>query len=257
MPDTPLTPAIGEAIVRAEARYLMTEAETRSMRRLNEKHLNDVARCPYCQIANPTLESVWQSGKPLPRATDGPLHAWGAYRCTSCGDVVLAKGQGNSPATNPVVAEVIPAPKTAHEDIPGPARRFLQQAFETLHAPDAAAVMAGSAVDGMLKALGYKDGSLYSRIDKAVEDHKLTKGMGDWAHAVRLGSNRPRHADEENPHVSPDEAKQSVEFAEALGTFLFVLAKRVERGMEEAKKARPINAASTVSRAPPPPPRFP
>jgi hypothetical protein len=152
------------------------------------------------------------------------------------------------------VEQIIPTPKAAHEDIPEPARKFLQQAFETLHAPDAAAVMAGSAVDAMLKALGYTDGSLYSRIDKAVEDHVLTKGMGEWAHAVRLGSNRPRHADEENPHVAVDEARQSVEFAEALGTFLFVLAKRVERGMEEAKKARSTDEASTVSLARPRPP---
>jgi hypothetical protein len=114
--------------------------------------------------------------------------------------------------------------------------------------------MAGSAVDGMLKTLGYTDGSLYSRIDRAVEEHKLTKDMGNWAHEVRLGSNRLRHADKEKPHVSPEEAKQSVEFAEALGTFLFVLAKKVERGMEEAKKA---HTPHTISRAPKPPPRFP
>jgi DNA-directed RNA polymerase subunit RPC12/RpoP len=132
---------------------LMMKAEKQSMSRLNEKHLNEVARCPYCQIANPTLESVWQSGKPLPRATDGPLHAWGAYRCTSCGDVVLAKEQGNAPVSNPAVVEIIPTPKAAPEDIPEPARVFLQQAYETLHAPDAAAVMAGSAVDAMLKTL--------------------------------------------------------------------------------------------------------
>jgi hypothetical protein len=59
----------------------------------------------------------------------------------------------------------------------------LQQAYETLHSPDAAAVMAGSAVDAMLKPRGYYvDGSLYARVDKAVADHVLTKEMGDWAH---------------------------------------------------------------------------
>jgi hypothetical protein len=150
---------------------------------------------------------------------------------------VLAKGYPDHPAPDAPVVEVIPAAKEAHEDIPEPARNFLQQAFETLHAPDAAAVMAGSAVDGMLKALGYTEGSLYTRIDKAVEDHKLTKNMGDWAHEVRLESNRPRHADRDEPHVSPDEAKQSVEFAEALGAFLFVLSKRIDRGLKAAQKA--------------------
>ena len=96
--------------------------------------------------------------------------------------------------------------------------------------------MAGSAVDAMLKAKGYEDGSLYLRIDKAVEDHVLTESMGLWAHEVRLGSNRPRHADKDNPHVSPEEAVQSVDFAESLGNFLFVLTARIELGIEQAKQ---------------------
>jgi Domain of unknown function (DUF4145) len=58
-------------------------------------------------------------------------------------------------------------------------------------------MVAGSAVDAMLKHHGYKDGSLYARIDEALKDNLLTKGMADWAHEVRLGSNRPRHADED------------------------------------------------------------
>ena len=99
--------------------------------------------------------------------------------------------------------------------------------------------MAGSAVDAMLKEKKYEKGSLYERIDQAVADHVLTEAMGDWAHEVRLGSNRPRHADKDNPHVSSDEAAQSVEFAEALGNFLFVLTAKIERGIEFAKKAAP------------------
>ncbi|MHA6731764.1 DUF4145 domain-containing protein [Devosia sp. A369] len=134
-------------------------------------------------------------------------------------------------------AEIWPSAKEAHEDIPEPARTFLQQAFETLHAPDAAAVMAGSAVDGMLKAKGLIKGSLYDRIDKALGENILTKGMADWAHSVRLGSNRPRHADADNPLITPNEAKQSVEFAEALGSFLFVLTAKIDRGIEAAEKA--------------------
>lgn len=105
--------------------------------------------------------------------------------------------------------------------------------MDVLHAPDAAAVMAGSAVDAMLKARGYQDGSLYARIDKAKIDALLTAGMADWAHSVRLGSNRPRHADMDSPHVSPADAKRSVEFAEALGNFLFVLTAQIEEAVNE------------------------
>jgi hypothetical protein len=110
--------------------------------------------------------------------------------------------------------------------------------METLHAPDAAAIMAGSAVDAMLKHFKLIDGSVYRRIDEAVSQHILTAAMGEWAHEVRLGSNRPRHSDAENPHVSPEQAQQSVEFAEALGHFLFVLSSRVKKGIEDAKTTK-------------------
>ena len=41
----------------------------------------------------------------------------------------------------------------------------------------------------MLKAKDYTEGSLYSRIDKAVEDRLITKEMAAWAHEVRLDAN--------------------------------------------------------------------
>jgi hypothetical protein len=157
--------------------------------------------------------------------------------CSSCGGLVLADSYPGDTATNAVMSNVYPGIREAAIELPQMARIFLQQAYETLHAPDAAAVMAGSAVDAMLKDKGYENGSLYDRIDKAVEDHLLTDAMGEWAHWVRLGSNRPRHADKDRPHISPDEAKQSVEFADALGQFLYVLSSKIALGVEEAKKA--------------------
>lgn len=89
----------------------------------------------------------------------------------------------------------------------------------------------------MLKHVGYKDGSLYNRIDAALKDNVLTNGMAKWAHAVRLDANEVRHADDENPHVSKDEAEQTVEFAEALGSFLFVLTARIDKGIKAAEAA--------------------
>jgi hypothetical protein len=152
--------------------------------------------------------------------------------------LILAKGKKPAPNTGIAQIETLyPPAQTPADDLPPAARRFLQQAMETLHAPDAAAVMAGSAVDAMLKHLSFTEGSVYNRIEKAVEANVLTKSMGEWAHSVRLGSNRPRHADSEKPHVTPEEAAQSVEFATALGQFLFVLTARVERGIKQAKGA--------------------
>lgn len=207
----------------------------KTVKRLTQ-NLTDVSRCPHCGIAYPQLVRLWHSDSHLPRSTPGPVSRWAIYRCTSCGDVISAKGIAGGPNVDDLVVAIFPEPKQAHEDIPEIARRFLQQAYETLHAPDAAAVMAGSAVDAMLKQLGLSEGSLYARIDQAVQNHILTQDMGEWAHEVRLGSNRPRHADEKNPHLTPDEAIQSVEFAEALANFLFVLKAKITRGIEQAKK---------------------
>ena len=202
--------------------------------------LQGVPQCPHCSISNPVMRQVWDSAsyiassgrENLERADGRALDMWAVYSCSTCGSLVMVKA---NPAQGFVTA-IFPSVKKAHEDLPAMAKIFLQQAFDTLHAPDAAAVMAGSAVDAMLKDLGYTDGTLYARIDKARDEHLLTQGMADWAHEVRLGSNRPRHADENRPHVSVDEAKQSVEFAEALGQFLFVLTARTRRGIALAKE---------------------
>lgn len=195
----------------------------------------DLSRCPHCSVASPLLYSVWSTkdGAGSPRTDGQPYKAWRVYLCSTCGGAVTAEGHNHY--IGGYAQNIFPSPKTAHEDIPEVARNFLQQAFNVLHAPDAAAVMAGSSVDAMLKSKNYVEGSLYSRIDQALKDGVLTQGMAEWAHSVRLGSNRPRHADEKNPHVSYEEAKQAVEFAEALGNFLFVLTAKIERGIAAAK----------------------
>jgi uncharacterized protein DUF4145 len=199
--------------------------------------LTGVKRYPHCSISNPNFVLVWASQGRTVRADGGNTENWGCYACLSCGSIVTVRGTFLPALGQFHFTGLFPSEKIAHEDIPEPARTFLQQAFETLHAPDAAAVMAGSAVDAMLKQHGLTEGSLYSRIDQALTKNLLTQGMADWAHEVRLGSNRPRHADKDKPHVSPDEAKQSVEFAEALGYFLFVLAARIDRGIKAASMA--------------------
>ena len=53
----------------------------------------------------------------------------------------------------------------------------MQQAHESLHVPDGPVMLAASAVDALLKAKGYKDGSLYSRINTAAQDHLMTQDM--------------------------------------------------------------------------------
>jgi len=192
-----------------------------------------LARCPHCGIAKPNLNVAWQAVTKGSDETGGEFH-WASFVCSTCGSVTTARGAWRHMIDPHSPIQTYPTQREAHEDLPPQARRYLDQAFQTLAAPDAAAMVAGSAVDAMLKHLGYESGSVYARIDQAKSDGLLTSGMAEWAHSVRLGANRPRHADKDAPHVSPAEARQSVDFAEALGNFLFVLTARVNRGIEEA-----------------------
>lgn len=133
------------------------------------------------------------------------------------------------------IMEMYPSRPEVDDTMPAPARDYLKQALESIHAPAGAVMLAASAVDGMLKAKGYKDGSLYQRIDKAVENHLITTEMGKWAHEVRLDANEPRHADDTAPLPTEAGAQKAVDFVQALAQFLFVLPARVERGLKDAK----------------------
>jgi hypothetical protein len=98
------------------------------------------------------------------------------------------------------------------------------------HAPAGAVMLAASAVDAMLKDMGYKDGSLNTRIDSAARSHLITAEMAAWAHEIRLDANDQRHADEAAALPNAVDAAKVIEFASALAQFLYVLPARVERG---------------------------
>jgi hypothetical protein len=132
------------------------------------------------------------------------------------------------------IREAFPATPTAADDLPASAKAYLGQAIESLHAPAGAVMLSASAVDAMLKAKGYKEGSLNDRIKKAAKDHLITDDMAKWAHEVRLDANDQRHADETAPLPDQADARRSIDFATALGQFLFVLPERITRGLKDA-----------------------
>jgi hypothetical protein len=86
----------------------------------------------------------------------------------------------------------------------------------------------------MLKAKGLSDGSLYARIEQAGGQHLITQEMAAWAHEVRLDANDQRHADAAVSLPTEADARRSIEFAQALGAFLFVLPARVAEGRRNA-----------------------
>lgn len=184
-------------------------------------------RCPHCSVDTPNIIRLYRfdtvdfKGK-NPRA-------WGCYSCSRCGGVIIA----SSHRDGSFIKECYPDVPAISSDLPERPREYLSQAVNSLHAPAGAVMLAAGAVDAMLKEKGYKDGTLYKRIEAAARDHLITDGMKEWAHKVRLGANEQRHSDEDATFPSVEEARHLIEFATALGQFLFVLPAMVQRGVED------------------------
>ncbi len=203
-----------------------------------EEVLRDYPKCPHCGVTKPQLQRRWMQFIILPDRPYG--HNWATFACTSCASVMLVKSSLGNQSTLTVL-QVFPAVQDVPEDLPEKAANYLKQAMAAVHAPDGAVMLAGSAVDAMLKAKKLTDGSVYARIDEAVKQGILTGDMGEWAHSVRLGANRPRHADDHDPHTSEEEARQAIDFVFTLGRVLFTLPAAIERG--KVASAGPTSAS--------------
>jgi hypothetical protein len=188
-------------------------------------------RCPYCQVNQPSLRMQGSVIKTKDYLGDN-AKVWKTYVCSRCGGVALA----NSLTDDGLVGKYFPSTINVHDSIPSPAKDYLEQAIESIHAPAGSIMLSASAVDSMLKAKALKEGSLYARIDKAATEHLITIEMAQWAHEVRLDANAQRHADEEVSLPTSTDAQRCVDFVLALGMFLFVLPAKVKNGLEEAIK---------------------
>lgn len=182
-------------------------------------------RCPHCSVANPNLaqlnrfETKNHEGRNLRR--------WVVYECGNCGGLVTA----SAPQFGQPIQEFFPSSAEVHEDIPDRAKAYLAQAVASIHAPAGAVMLAASSVDAMLKEKGYSTGSLYTRIQSAVDDNLLTTEMAAWAHEVRLDANDQRHADDAATLPTGEDAKRVIDFTTAIAEYLFVLPARIQRGL--------------------------
>ncbi len=183
-------------------------------------------RCPHCNIAYPMLSMCHQLNTADGNNRNKKL--WSFYVCSGCGGVVTARAKDYGSS----IELLFPSNIAVDDNIPDRVKTYLEQAIQSIHAPAGALMLAASAVDAMMKNKGYKDGSLYSRINKAFEDHLITEDMAKWAHEVRLDANDQRHADEDTPLPTQEDAKKCIEFAQTLAQILFVITARVRRGLE-------------------------
>jgi Domain of unknown function (DUF4145) len=203
-----------------------------------DAHL-DLDRCPHCNVANPALELKHQFDAAPARANlmaqRGIGYVWHIYMCRTCAGLVSAAAVRTDPRSmygqsgNRIpLLWIIPAPKYLDKNLPSRVAHYLGQAQESVASPSASIVMSASAIDAMLKEKGLKDGSLFTRINKAAETGIITKDMAHVAHDVRLGANDERHADEDTALTTDEDARRCLEFAEAIAEMIFILPTRVK-----------------------------
>ena len=189
-------------------------------------------RCSHCSVSKPNI--VLKTNFETESYDKEHKRIWGIYVCNNCGGVISAGGYNWTEE----VYELYPSNRTVDSSIPTKARAFLHQANETIHSPSGSIMLSASAIDAMLKTKGYKEGSLYKRIEKAVEDHLITSEMAKWAHQVRLGANDERHADEDSELPTSKDAEKLIDFTTSLAQFLFVLPARIEQGIKESEEIK-------------------
>lgn len=191
----------------------------------------DLKRCPHCNVDTPSI--VICNQLETSNFDNSNKRVWRIYKCNRCGGLVTAAAR----AWDGEAIEIYPSAIDTDTTIPDRARDYLNQALNSLSSPAGAVMLAASSVDAMLKVKNLKDGSLYSRIDKAAMDHLITADMAKWAHEVRLDANDQRHVDDNAALPSEADAKRAVDFAIALAQFMFVLPARVQRGIADVKNA--------------------
>lgn len=189
-----------------------------------------IERCPHCSVDRPNLRMVadFQTNNYI----QDYERTWRAYSCQRCGGVTTAWAHSRGGLIN----QMFPTSLNVDNSIPKRAKAYLEQAIDSKHAPAGSIMLSASSVDSMLKDKGYKEGSLYFRINKAINDHLITKEMGEWAHEVRLDANDQRHADEQTELPNEQDAQRIIDFTMSLAEFLFVMPSRVQTGIKQAKE---------------------
>jgi DNA-directed RNA polymerase subunit RPC12/RpoP len=197
---------------------------------ISQGKILEINRCPHCGIDKPHLYNQTEFSTTSHNGT--VARTWCIYVCSRCGGVVSAYSKDKMLT----IKEMFPSQIEIDKTIPGRAKEYLEQAVGSLSAPAGAVMLAASSVDAMLKEKGLTDGSLFNRINKAAENHLITRDIAKWAHRIRLDANDQRHADNDSCLPTIDDAKKIVEFAQALAQILFVLPARVQRGLKDAEE---------------------
>jgi hypothetical protein len=122
------------------------------------------------------------------------------------------------------------------EGVPIPVRRAFDQALRcfTSSSFDACALMCRRALEALCKEFGAKNGTLQAKLNALSKQGKIDTRLLNWAHGVRAVGNDAAH--DTDSELSQDDAKDALDFTEAILMYVYVLSCRFEAFEARRKK---------------------
>lgn len=164
--------------------------------------------CPRCR--NPFLvrESVWGIPAEFETVTDTAL-------------------------LYPQLTRVLPS------DAPEPVTRSWDQALKSFNAGlyEPAAIMCRRCLEAVCLSFNAPGRNLYLKLDSLAQSGIIDTRLGEWAHSVRAVGNDAAH--DPNVSLSKEDARDALDFTEALLLYVFTLRRKFERFQERRSQSAP------------------
>lgn len=188
--------------------------------------------CPFCMETG-KFSLAYHAEKRKPNS-DKVLN-FDTLRCESCAGFVMVMWSASEHGFMNSLWDfkVLPWPMRLDkfpEHWPADVGRYWLQAHRSLRDAnyDAAAVMARSALQLMVRREGATPASLKAEIDELVKTGKLPPLMGEWAHEVRELGNDSAHPAPGQTETSAQDAGDVVEFLDNVANYLLTMPHQIQ-----------------------------
>lgn len=133
--------------------------------------------------------------------------------------------------------------KLINWDLPDLVRTSLDEANKCYKAKaySACAVMCGRILEGICKEFGIKNKLLGRGLKELLDKQIIDKKIYEWGQQLRKHRNIGAHASEQK--ISPEDAKDLVEFANAICEYVFVLTAKFEKFMNRQEKKNKLSSS--------------
>jgi len=186
--------------------------------------------CPHCRtfaLFTSAVNGMWAHNP-----TDPATH-FSLYDCNHCRGIILVVCGDESE-----LWDIYPASRTVPDHLPPALEQEFREAVSNLNrgAWKSALAMARATLQLAVRERSAEGNNLAEEIEDLAAKHILTTDMAEWAREVRLGGNLALHP-KAGQSVSPEEATEIIDFADALLTYLYTIPAQVAARRQQTKEA--------------------